>query len=388
MLNKQKEEPADSPEEYDRSQLFTRTSIEPALAERYTEHGTTSIQTLIFAEEGQRQKVLNLLDNPALYDKWTLLLKYLFDLGCDPNGEKRYYAAAAIGELAGSQPFLDLKETVILPWAKSKTPEIRQTAAIALSFVIKHYETEIFALLKHWITLQNSSLNDAALKTYYRLVSLYADKELADKTPYVNKILEDAIDTVLKREETDFSYFQMLQNFIEGFFDYRFPTVNGVIKMIYDYHPQIAINYLAGWLEQDKRPNLRWRVGLLFLLIVRLDDASNEENRQKAVEAIYTLWEDPKIPRHQEIQEITQLKIEAWATEALEAAEDESLFEIYQTLFYDLYRKYEGQRRNRLEFHLRRFQKAKDREEARAKRRRKTEVQRPSQASFLDLIPV
>ena len=114
--------------------FFTRTSIIPIQVKRNSEHGTTEVQSLGFADHDQRLKILELLDTPALYNKLPALLDYIYQLGCEEDGEKRYYAAVAVSELVAKQPFSDLKEAIILPWAKSDNPWIRSSDPAPLTW--------------------------------------------------------------------------------------------------------------------------------------------------------------------------------------------------------------------------------------------------------------
>ena len=106
--------------------FFRRTNVVPIKVTRNSEHGTTEVKSLGFVKPDQRSKVLDLLDIPGLYNKLPKLLEYIYQLGCESDSEKRYYAGLAISELATKQPFADLKEAVILPWAKSENPETRE----------------------------------------------------------------------------------------------------------------------------------------------------------------------------------------------------------------------------------------------------------------------
>jgi hypothetical protein len=365
---KQTQEAPVTPKLEDGYKLLKRTNIEPARVKRNTEHGLTDVQTLKFMASEQRLKALQLLDNPAFYPKLPNLFDFISDLGCDNNAEKRFYAAIAVGELSASQPFVDLKEKIILRWATSIRFDTRQSAAMALSYIIKHeqWETDILKLLNHWISINNPSLNDTGLLTYYRIAQSYPHQTL------------EAIKNVLNKENL-FLSFQIID----------------IVAKVYDLYPRLVIDYLHKWLMQNEKIYLRWMAGLLFLLMVRLDDISrgqeSVDTRAKIVEIIFKLWDDPKLPMHLEMQEDTTKKVESWAKETLTARENDELdsFESYRKLFYELYQKYEGQKINRLNFHLQRWQKHKEWERTRAGKLAGNDsaVQQKKQGGFVDLIP-
>jgi len=315
-------------------QFFTRTGIVKIQGFRYTEHGKTEVHSLGFSDYEQRLKILELLDIPVLYNKLSRLINYIYQLGCELEGEKRYYAAVAASELSTNQPFLDIKEGLILPWAKTGNPWIQNSAAVALSHMMEHkrYESDVLMLLKHWISSQNPMLVEAALSTYFRIAHTN-----------VNATLE-AIGTILKNG---------------GILECL--TAIDLFGMVYDSSPTISIEKLYNWLNPITNTNLCNMACLLFLINIRLDDATESDDiSKKIVDTIYNLWEMPTIPTQQETQEQTTIKIEKWASEILTVWDKESsqVIQRYLALFHGLYKKYEdSKRRNRLEYHLQRWEK-------------------------------
>jgi hypothetical protein len=346
--------------------LLKRTNIKVAIGRRNTEHGLTQIQTLTFAEANQRQKVLSLLDNPLLDKRVPHLLSYVYNMGCEANGEKRYFAASAVGALAVQLPFLDLKERIILPWAKDGQSGIREAAAHSLALVVnnEHCQADVLTLLKHWLTLSRLELIDTALLTYYYIAQSHPQETL------------DAIKAVLRRENV-IAYPALVDGII------------AVIDAVYALRPKEVLNSLYKWFVESKKTLFGWISGVLFLLIINPSDVAIEaQERKQVVEILFELWDNASIPNHLEMQQLTTLKIEEWAEEAITAKEDKQLFEVYCQVFYDLYQKYSMKKQNRLDFHLRRWQKNKDWERERALKLGKANQSKYERTgSFLDLIP-
>lgn len=316
--------------------FFRKAGIFSVRVERNSEHGKTEVQSLGFKPD-QRSKVLDLLDNHVLYDKLPKLLEMIRELGRESDGEKRYYAAMAIARLTTKQPFLDLKEEVILPWARDDEPAIRNSAAAALAELLiqKRNEPEILKLLKHWTSLDNPLLTDTALSTFYWVADFYPSEAL------------DAIGTILKAVKI-LHYSQIIDLF----------------DTIYEYSPGQAIDRLYNWLLPVSYSDMCYIAGRLSSYIKLDDAAENEERRRKVIEMICALWDNPRIPLHEEMQERTTTLMKIWASEAVERINKEPSTDYtrHQAFFHELHRKYEGKPRNRLEFYLRLWDKNKTRE--------------------------
>jgi hypothetical protein len=344
--------------------FFTRTGIIKIQVEQNSEHGITQVQSLGFDNHNQRLKIIELLDTPTLYNKFPELLDYIYQLGCERDGEKRYYAAVAVSELATKQPFLDLKEGVILPWAKSDNPWIRISASVALSQVLKHerYKSEVLMLLKHWISIDNPMLTDTALSTFFGIADSHSNETL------------EAISTILKTDKI-----------------LHYLSAIDLFGIVYDISPTPSIEKLHSWLRPVTNSDICLVAGLMFLIYIQLDDAAKVEGtRKNVVEMIFDLWENPIMPLHQEIQEQTIIKVEKWAREviALWNKESPEVLESYLALFHELYWKYKGKRRNRLEYYLQRWERNREREQALANRRRGGASLRANEKiSYLDLMP-
>jgi len=345
---------------------FQRTDIQVAIGKRNTNHGLTQIQTLRFTGENHRHKVLRLLDYSLLDKRLPHLLNYVYNMGCDASGEKRYFAAAAIDVLALQLPFLDLRENIISYWAKDSDSRIREVAARSLVFVMNHEacQADVLHLLKHWLSLSKIELIDTALLTYYYIAQSRPRETL------------DAIKAILKRENV-IAYPTLVDKII------------AVLDAVYALYPKDVLNSFYKWFVESKKSLFGWISGVLFLLILNLSDVAIEtQERQQVVEILFELWDNAALPNHLEMQQLTTLKLEEWAKEALAAKEDEQLFVVYRLVFYELYQKYSPQKLNRLDFHLRRWQKNKEWEDERARKLGKAnQDELDRSASFLDLIP-
>lgn len=329
----------DTPKPANDQDFFRLTNIVPIKVKRNSEHGTTEVQSLRFVSPDQHLKIFELLDRIGLYNKLPKLFDYIYQLGCESDGEKRYYAASAVSKLATKLPFLDLKEAIILPWAKNERAEIRNSASMALSELIKHerYKQEVLTLLRHWINIDNPMLNDSALLSFFWI---------ADSHP--NETLE-VISTILRIGRI--LHYQM---------------VTEIFGKVYDSSPGISIEQLYKWLLPIRNSDICLIAGLLSAIFLKLDDvAKNEDTYKKVVEMIFELWDNPKMPLHREMQQQTTLMLQRWASEAVEQMNKESFLNTrnYQVLFHELYKKYEYEcKRNRLEFYLQKWERARLRE--------------------------
>ncbi len=346
MISKQvesTEEKAKTPtNEYN---FFKRTGIIKIKKTLITEHGKTEVQSLGFNTIDQRQKVLDLLDNPVLYSKLPELFQCIYDLGCQKDGEKRYYAAIAVSQLAKIQPFLYLKDELILPWAKSNNSLIQNCAAVALADMLenKRNESEVLLLLRHWITNSSVMLVNTALSTYFRMARSHTAEVL------------EAIRITLEKG----SFFQCL-------------AALDIFGYVYEASPEEAIEQLYSWIIPISDTKLCKMAAPLFLLFIRLDNAiESEKIREKVIDMIVTLWDTPATFMYSELQGNTTLKMHQWATEVLALWDKESrpVLERYLTLFRELNLRYVGKRRNRLQYHLERWERNRVRELQRNKRR-------------------
>jgi hypothetical protein len=171
----------------------------------------------------------------------------------------------------------------------------------------------------------------------------------------------------------------------------HYPLAIDLFEIVYEFSPTLSIEKLHNWLLPITDSDLCWMAGLLSLIYIRLDNATEVEGtRKKVVEMIFNLWDNPKMLVHQEIQEQTTIKVEEWAREVLALWNKESpeVLENYLALFHELYWKYKDQKRNRLEYYLQRWERNREREQARTSQAKgDTSPKANEKGSYLDLIP-
>jgi hypothetical protein len=319
----------------DESNLLQQTNVKVVIDTQYTEHGQTQVQTLAFAEPDQRGKVLRLL-NQSLNNWLPELYEYLFELGSSLDAGERRCAALAVAELMCKLSFVDLKNRVLLPWAKQKvhyvdTPASQTLALVALD---AHHQREALNLLRHWISVNNFPLNVTALLTYLRIGLSHPDETLA----MIRKILDK------KRLELQLP-----------------PVViSSIVRSIYALYPELVIEYLHEWIvDSDTKQEefLRHEASRLFLSTVRPSDIPSDDirnTRSNVVDLIFTLWAGISMQNRSGIQRGTTNLVKRWAEEAIEAQLYEpALFTTYHRLFADLDERYAREKtENRLEFYL------------------------------------
>lgn len=349
-----------------RPDTLQRINIEIVTGKRNVEHGQTQIQTLAFRKEGQRSKIAELTQSQMLYGRLPDLLKYVYDVGCNANSEMRFFAAQAIGELSTYLPLDDLKEYAILLWAKDSRSSVQKVASRSLVVILNRnlHQSNVFGLLKHWLSLGNSELVETALLTCKYTAQSHWQSTLA------------TLKTLLLRTEITHN-----TNLIERSI--------GVISDAYSLYPSGVVNTLHAWIFESKNSTLAWLAGLSFLLVLNPPDTGTEAfDRQKVVEVLYTLWGNTSTSEHVSIQRMTTLKIEEWAREAIQSKQNKHLYSLYQAVFHDLYRQFSGDRLNRLDYYLRRWESNFKREQTHGKKIGMATGDTTSQiGSYLDLIP-
>lgn len=344
---------------------FEKCGIIPYRVKRTSEHGVTEAASLGFGEHARRHRVLALLDTPFLYSRIQKLLDYVCSLGLAGNSQQRYYAACAVSELVSTQPFLELKDAIILAWASNENPDVRGAAGIALGRIGKQerHRSEVLLLLRHWLSNSNLLLVDTALAASFWLAATCPAEVLESIRALV----------------------------IAGHHQF-YPEVIDLFGEVSCASLHCAIHHLHRWLFPMSNPDLACMAALLFLIHVRLDDwAKDEQDRQKIVEIIFDLWENASLPLHHYLQEQTTAKVESWAKEIIRVGnrEESAVVPGYREFFHELFRKYNGRPRNRLQFHLDRWQRRREREDAQIGRRQKasSEDRQSQQLCFRDLAP-
>jgi hypothetical protein len=344
------------------SEILNRTGVHIISGQRHSEHGPTLVQTLAFPQKEQRLKVLELFNNPALYKRIPDLLQYIYDLGKDADGETRYFASLAITELAVCFPFIDLKEAVIKKWARHEYSTVNKAAALTLVGILQKdlYKKDILFLLKHWIDNQNLRLVDTALTTYFEVAKIYPQETL------------DSIKIILLKRHAMFLV----------------PKALALLEWLYLNEPLLTTDTLYEWFSSTQNDNLVVFSALTFLSIVDVRDfTKNDKTCIHVVDFIYQLWENIRIPQRQHMQQATTDALLGWAETTLHLDKNNPIQPQCLHFFHRLHRKCETTRQNRLDFHLRRWQRN---EEAKWKRLHRLQPEKftvINQLDFLSLIP-
>lgn len=319
---------------------FARTGVGIIEVSRNTEHGVTAVQSLGFASDDAREAALKVLHLPAVYDRLPQLYEYLRRQGCEGAREPRYFAAVAVSVLTRVLPFADLKERVVLPWVKSGHAGCLDSAAIALAETLAagRCEGDILALVRHWAGSADESFVHVALAALtWRFSPSRGETALA------------AIEATMTKQ--DFRPRLVWQ-------------IGDLFRRVLDTSPQGAIGALQRWLGSDRDASLRLLAALLALEFLQLEDAvEDDETHAGMVAVIGTLWDDTSLPLHSLIQEETTEKVKDWADRALALRNGErsELFARYRRWFQALHARYQGQRRDRLRYHLERWDRLRER---------------------------
>jgi hypothetical protein len=343
---------------------FARTGVDVIEVPRITEHGETNVHSLGFASDAARDAALKLLNLPALYDFLPRVYDYLRQMGCESDREQRFFAALAVSVLARLLPFADLKSQIVLPWAKSNHLGCMDSAAIALAETLAagRCEGDILALVKHWAKIDNPALVQVALATLtWRFSRARSDTALA--------VIEAAATA---------SEIWLLLLF----------QIGELFRRLLDADPECGISALQRWAEPDRDASLRLLSALLTLEYVQLEDAVESESlRARVVQLIGTLWDDSRLPWHGLIQEQTTDKVKGWADRTLMLQEGSALCLSYRQFFLALHERYRDQRRDRLRFHIERWDRLRERQAQRpaSRRRADTETGVPRR-SYRDLL--
>lgn len=359
--------------------ILERTGVRITLGERNIEYGETQIQTFIVENEEYRSKILRLLNNPALYAHTPKILQYIYQMGCDSDGEKRYFASMAVSELSTCFPFTDLETNILSEWAKSPLFVANCSAALALAHMIENSRNEqtVLNLLRCWS--QRSSV---------RLVNtiLLALDEISKKYPQESL---DAIENILLKKEAlllystvgVLSYSHDEGNSIKVSWETMIRRVFGLVEELYIDHTLKVIETLYKWFQSRKNSNLAIFASTIFLSVTNVKDiAANEVERAKTITYLFELWEDKKLPGHHQLQRITTYAVYNWATAVLEMKIEDSSRILCIQFFHDLYKKYADAKQNRLDFHLRRWHNQ-------FQQSSKVSASSPQTFNFLSLIP-
>jgi len=347
---------------------FERLGIISIFVKRNSEHGLTQIKSFGFSDEKHRTYILKLLDEPNLFRDIPKLYDFIYALGDNINYEIRHFAALAAIKLLETQPFSDIKTSIILPWVLNGFGG-RQAASIVLVKLVENdtHKDDTLSLIKHWASsVNNYRLADMALKIFHIKAYLYP---------------VDALNTIGR----------VLSNTSINNNPFIVREISKLFAKIYSLDSSLAIKRLHSWMLPVSTTQQCWIAGILLLKYLKVKDFSGiYDNRKMAAEMTVSLWSNSKFPISETMQEQTALKVKYWAQEVLFSWENETLEmqENCRTFFYELYQSYEGMRRNRLDYYLRHWQKQMEKEHLRKSRRRNSSEQNTLPAiSYLDLIP-
>lgn len=356
--------------------IFERTGVSIALIERNSTYGKTQVQTLALEKEEYREKILDLLNTPPLYDKISKIFCYIYEMGCDADSEKRYFAARSVSMLSNHLPFTYLEEAILSKWAQGSPLRANQSAALALVQMIQNgqHPKDAINLVKHWSRKPHIRFVNTALMVY-------------ETTPIEpSKILVEAKNILLNEKIIFSSSSEVLEGSDVGESNAKLSwekitlRIFWLIRELYLVHSMNVIEPLYEWFQDRTKPSLAMFAAITFLSITSIKDIANDEStRAKTVTYLYDLWEDQSAPEHQQLQQLTTDTIHTWAEIVLKMAMEDPDHASCRQFFHDLYKKCAAAKQNRLDFHLRRWQ--------RQLQQRGQSTASPQQLNFLSLIP-
>lgn len=334
--------------------ILERTGVSVTLIERNSAYGKIQLQTFTLEEKEQREKILDLLNNPSLYAQISKIFHYIYEMGCHSDSEKRDFAARSISILSNYFPFVNLEEDILSKWAKASSLYANQSAALALVQMIQHDQHANYAidLIKQWSSKSHIRFVNTALMVYEtanikpsEILVAIKNILLNDRNPLsqTSEILEgsDALESSAKLSWEKVT----LRNF-------------WLIRDLYLTHSLNVIEALYEWFQNRTKPSLTMFAAITFLSIISIKDiAGDDTKRTKTVAYLYDLWEDKSVPEHRQLQALTTNTIHTWAETVLKMAMDDPDRASCQQFFYNLYERCAAARQNRLDFHLRRWQR-------------------------------
>lgn len=359
--------------------ILERTGVRVTSGERRIEYGETQIQTFTVGNEEYREKILHLFSNPVLYAHTPKILQHIYDMGCDSDGEKRYFASIAVSKLSAYFPFTDLETNILSKWAKSTSYAANRSAALALAHMIENNQNQQNALnlLKYWSHRSNVRLVNTILLALYESAKKYPQESL------------DAIENILLKKESlllystvGVLYYSLNEdNSIKVSWEAMIRRISGLVEELYIGHTLKVIETLYKWFQERKNSNLAIFASTTFLTMINVKDiASDDVKRAKTIIYLFELWEDKKLPEHQQLQRMTTYAVYNWAKAVLEMKTEDSNRIICVQFFHDLYKKCASAKQNRLDFHLRRWHNQ-------LQQSGKSNASSPQTLNFLSLIP-
>lgn len=242
--------------------LFAQTGVHVITGYRTTEQGYSQIQSLRITEE-QRNNVLALFHNPALYTVLPRIMQRIYELGFDADEEKCHFAALAIAELSKHLSFLALTELCIGRWADSAVG--KHSAALALVVMLEDgtHTEDIFQLLKYWSNNSNLKLVATVLIVYLHIYQQYPEETLAtlEKVTLSKNILLTRSAAIL-------------------------------LDLLYKEQPTLVIKQLCSWSSTNSDSSLRSFSAERLLANVDIDVVTRDISIcNEIVEIFHSVWE-------------------------------------------------------------------------------------------------
>jgi len=296
--------------------------------ERNTEHGLTTVRLIEFKDDTQRQKIIRMLGE-SFQQVVEQLIPYLYLLAAHPRATVRGRAAEAVGELMRELDFIRYKEVILIPWALSDHIYLNSSVGLALEVVAQdsRYADNVKALLKHWVTSPNRSLNWTAVASCVQLGPLWPEETF------------ELLEAALKHDQLDLLIL----------------AVSVVRRLCREGHVDLTLAQLSQWIcDPNTNPSLRRAAALIFLEVVELSHVAGDGRLiDKAVDVLLVGLGDRKLVNSGVIRSAMLDKLKAWAEESFDDPETQAAME---TLFTRLHIRAETPRdKERIVFHLQRW---------------------------------
>jgi hypothetical protein len=326
--------PVTKPLFVDETRLFKVANLVTVTGERNTEHGLTAVRLMEFQDESQRQKIIHMLGE-SFQQVIDRLTPYLFLLAAHPRAAVRRRVAEAVGELMCGLDFIRYKEAILIPWALSDHVYLNSSVGLALEVVAQdsRYADNVRALLRHWVTSPNRSLNWTGVASCVQLGPLWPEETFG--------LLEEA----LKRDRVDLL---ALAIFV-------------VRRLCKEGHADLVLAQLSQWIgDRGTSPSLRAAAALIFLEVVQLSHVAGDGHLIDSAVDIFLLGlSNRKLANSGVIRSAMLEKLKDWAEESFDDPEKEAAME---TLLTRLHVRAETQRdKDRIVFHLQRWYRKDDR---------------------------
>lgn len=314
----------------DISRLYELANLTLVEAYRNTEHGKTLVRNVVFREEEQKKRLLEVLAE-SFPETLSNLSGLVLVLGMYPNAQVRWQAAAALSILMSEVDFIRFKEKVLIPWATSPDADMNFSASYTLSLLAKdtRYAENVKYLIKHWVSLDDPDLNFTGVVSCGLLYSNWP---------------EDAL--------------LFIENAVKRSFPIGLAIVSQQIlkEMCEKGYTRQVMEALFRWVTTKGAPTLRLAGCMVFLNITDLECLRREPGVvDKVAELCNLCLGDNSITNSGDLQDAMVEVLKNWAEEAFEK---EDLQAILEKLFLRIYARANTDRdRRRVLFYLERWAK-------------------------------